>query len=55
MKVGGPLGSLGSGGIRKKWRSSEALVPTYRLPSRGALVSQEELHPGLVAFKMRIP
>jgi hypothetical protein len=27
INVAGPLGSLGSGGMRKKWRSSDALVP----------------------------
>ena len=28
MKAGAPVGSSGSGGMRKKWSSSEALVPT---------------------------
>lgn len=28
IKAAVPLGSLGSGGIRKKWSSSDALVPT---------------------------
>jgi hypothetical protein len=28
MKVDCPLGSAGSGGMRKKWMSSEPLVPT---------------------------
>jgi hypothetical protein len=28
IKVDELLGSVGSGGMRKKWRSSEALVPT---------------------------
>lgn len=37
MKAGVLDLSLGSGGIWTKWRSSDAEVPTYRLPSACAV------------------